>query len=172
MVGIGSEIVGWICVVSRMRVAVASFASMARLMCADFMRQNWGLVHATVYAQDRTAQMQATEEFDLSSLSARRAAAMRTVLAAIVVSSGVSPALSHSWYDARCCSGSDCHPVPCEQIRRDADGRVTFVPTGVQFFKENVLQSQDSQCHICTSRPQTNAGYGYCAYLPRAGEVW
>jgi hypothetical protein len=97
---------------------------------------------------------------------------MRSVLAIVVATFMATPTLAHSWYDARCCSGGDCHPVPCRQIRNDADGRVTFIPTGVQFFKENVLRSQDSQCHICTSRPHTDTGYGYCAYLPRAGEVW
>lgn len=78
-----------------------------------------------------------------------------------------SPAFAHSWYDARCCSDRDCHPVPCGQLRADADGGVTFLPTGVQFFRENVLLSRDAQCHICTSHPETNSGYGYCAYVAR-----
>ncbi len=80
-----------------------------------------------------------------------------------------SPACAHSWYDTRCCSGSDCHPVSCLDLKRGAGGSVTFLPTGVTFFRENVLPSQDAQCHICTSRPQTNTGYGYCAYIPRGG---
>ena len=76
-----------------------------------------------------------------------------------------SPASAHSWYDARCCSGHDCHPVPCEDLRALSDGSAVFLPTGVPFFRENVLPSKDAQCHICTSRPATDSGYGYCAYL-------
>ncbi len=77
----------------------------------------------------------------------------------------VSPAAAHSWYDARCCAGRDCHPVPCEDLSLAKDGSVIFRPTGVPFFKENVLPSRDAQCHICTSKPERNAGYGYCAYV-------
>lgn len=76
-----------------------------------------------------------------------------------------TPAASHSWYDARCCSDHDCHPVPCQQLRQDPNGDATFLPTGVRFFRENVLPSRDAQCHICTSQPSVNRGYGYCAYL-------
>ncbi|MCW6508655.1 hypothetical protein [Lichenifustis flavocetrariae] len=76
-----------------------------------------------------------------------------------------TPVGAHSWYDARCCSGRDCHPVPCDQLRSGTGGMLTFRPTGVQFSKENVLPSQDTQCHICTSRPESDTGYGYCAYV-------
>lgn len=86
-------------------------------------------------------------------------------LAFLVMLVSAVPAGAHSWYDGRCCSGSDCHPVPCEQLTTGPDGSVTFTPTGVHFFKENVLPSRDAQCHICTSHPDRNSGYGYCAYL-------
>ena len=75
------------------------------------------------------------------------------------------PVASLSWYDGRCCSGRDCHPVPCDQLSTAAGGDVTFRPTGVHVFRENVLPSQDAGCHLCTSHPETNTVYGYCAYV-------
>jgi hypothetical protein len=48
--------------------------------------------------------------------------------------------LAHDWYPAECCSGQDCHPVPCEEI----DGnlyRNTIFPS--------VRQSLDDKCHAC-----------------------
>ena len=84
---------------------------------------------------------------------------------AVVLTLLASSAHAHSWYDGRCCSGRDCHPVPCDQLSQDTDGSVTFRPTGVHVFRENVLPSQDAQCHLCTSKPGRNEGYGYCAYI-------
>ena len=85
-----------------------------------------------------------------------------TVLVSVLA---MTPAAAHSWYDSRCCSGRDCHPVPCEQLSVAADGSAVFLPTGIPFFRENVLPSLDARCHICTSHPGTNGGYGYCAYV-------
>lgn len=85
--------------------------------------------------------------------------------ALLVLLSWATPALAHSWYDARCCSGHDCHPVPCERLHAGPVGSVVYLPTNLSFFKENVLPSQDAQCHICTSRPATDTGYGYCVYI-------
>ncbi len=92
---------------------------------------------------------------------ARRIPAVPALVALLLATS----AQAHSWYDGRCCSGRDCHPVPCDDLSQDPDGSVTFRPTGVHVFRENVLPSQDAQCHLCTSKPGRNEGYGYCAYM-------
>ncbi len=87
---------------------------------------------------------------------------MVAALVALLLATG---AHAHSWYDGRCCSGRDCHPVPCEDLSQGPDGSVTYRPTGVHVFRENVLPSKDAQCHLCTSKPGRNEGYGYCAYV-------
>ena len=76
---------------------------------------------------------------------------------------GTAPASSHSWYPPECCSGQDCHPVPCESLRSEDDGNLTYTPTSTHFLKRMIRPSQDSQCHICTSDPD-GGGHPYCAF--------
>ena len=47
----------------------------------------------------------------------RRAARALPVIAAGII-------LAHSFYSIACCAGKDCHPVPCDEIIKIADGWV------------------------------------------------
>lgn len=75
------------------------------------------------------------------------------------------PAQAHEWYSPQCCSGRDCHPVNCEDLHENADGSLTYGPSGITFRKDQIHPSQDARCHICTSQPETDTGTPYCAYV-------
>ncbi len=89
---------------------------------------------------------------------------LRTLTLALTLSAGLGPAAwSHSWYPIECCSGQDCHPVPCESLRENGNGSLTYTPTNNDFELRKIRPSQDGQCHICTSSPD-GRGYPYCAF--------
>ena len=85
------------------------------------------------------------------------------VLGTGLSSAGLVPASAHSWYPPECCSGQDCHPVPCETLRGEMNGGLTYLPANTSFRANMVRPSQDAQCHICTSRPD-GGGFPYCAF--------
>lgn len=76
------------------------------------------------------------------------------------------PARAHEWYEAACCSGQDCKPVP--------DGTVTETDHGVEIKGWGVISetdprirwSQDDQDHLCV-RPPGPAFYGNFAAKPK-----
>jgi hypothetical protein len=75
----------------------------------------------------------------------------------------ISILLIHGWYDPECCSNKDCHPVPCEQIRRDQHDNFLWhrgPNDDVFFVKSRMKMSQDDSCHVCVLE---NAGL--CIYL-------
>jgi hypothetical protein len=86
-----------------------------------------------------------------------------TILLALAAAAAPSLALAHSWYPLECCSGQDCHPVPCETLRENRDGSLTYTPTSNDFEARKIRPSQDAHCHICTSSPD-GRGYAYCAF--------
>jgi hypothetical protein len=55
---------------------------------------------------------------------------------------------AHSFYSSQCCGGTDCHPVPCDQLV-EARGGWLYLPTGNEFAEEQVHPSQDRNCHVC-----------------------
>jgi hypothetical protein len=46
---------------------------------------------------------------------------IQVVAAAMLV--GATLAEGHSWYSHECCHDTDCHPVPCEEIKKITGGR-------------------------------------------------
>lgn len=72
-------------------------------------------------------------------------------------------AQAHSWYDASCCSGQDCAPIPMRAVTVTPEGyhvRLTsaehpHVPQGVVlervFGDDDIRLSQDGQFHACVA---------------------
>jgi hypothetical protein len=83
-----------------------------------------------------------------------------------------SPAMAHTapsgWhYPPACCSNTDCHPIPCEELLDAKDGGVEYqTPEGFKVFvaKSQVNPSPDAQCHICYSPTPGSDRNGYCAW--------
>src|SRR5262245_29076407 len=74
--------------------------------------------------------------------------------------------LIHSWYPKQCCGDWHCHPVPCSEIHRSADGNYLWHRgrnDDVMFYREDMQVSQDSQCHVCVIDDVSPAGI--CLYL-------
>jgi hypothetical protein len=70
--------------------------------------------------------------------------------------------LAHSWYPQECCSDRDCRSVPCESIREDGGGIVSYQsPEGTEYRFIRVKPSLDNQCHVCIGQ----AGGAYCAFI-------
>lgn len=57
-------------------------------------------------------------------------------------------ASAHDWYDRSCCSGQDCHPIPCEEIIEKSK---SLFYKGWEFFGQSIKPSQDGLCHVCIS---------------------
>jgi len=81
-----------------------------------------------------------------------------------------TPALAHSWYPAACCSGTDCEPLPIENISESKDGwTINFcsntrpglcIANGfVKRGQEKI--SQDGGYHVCF-----NASRIICFFTP------
>jgi hypothetical protein len=54
----------------------------------------------------------------------------------------------HDWYPSSCCGGSECQPVPCDQLV-EARGGWLYLPTGNYFHEAQVQPSPDRNCHVC-----------------------
>lgn len=67
--------------------------------------------------------------------------------------------LVHSWYPTRCCSGTDCKPVPCDSLDETQTGINYTDEHGkvYEFSKSQINPSEDQYCHVCiypsTDRP-------------------
>lgn len=89
---------------------------------------------------------------------------MRPVLLALLLLSGISPAMAHSWYPRSCCGGGDadgdCRPVDCSSIKPTSDG---WIWNGVEFPRRTLHPSEDGGCHVCVL-PHTSPG-GICIFL-------
>lgn len=53
----------------------------------------------------------------------------------------------HDWYPIECCGGSDCHPIPCEEVSQGKEG---YYWKEIGPFK-NPMASPDGHCHACHS---------------------
>lgn len=69
---------------------------------------------------------------------------------------------AHSWYPWACCGDQDCHPVVCENLTEQSDGRWIYKPTGNVFAPEQVQPSQDGDCHVCLG---VGDGRSLCAFV-------
>lgn len=90
---------------------------------------------------------------------------MKKIIAVVLMllSSG---ALAHDWYPQDCCSGEDCHPVPCEEIRMDDFG---YYWKGIHFtWAMDRGPSPDGGCHVCItgehSSTMPGAPYPHCIF--------
>lgn len=83
---------------------------------------------------------------------------------------GFRTASTHEWYEAECCSGKDCRPVPSKDVRENADGTWTYLPEGVHFTVNQVRRSKDARVHVCYVCQLDESGrrncWGRCLYLP------
>jgi hypothetical protein len=87
-------------------------------------------------------------------------------------------ALAHSWYPLDCCSGRDCHPVPCAEISQKRErGMEGYSWTGVRYLdryqpdsiwfpKMWHRYSPDGKCHVCFSYGQTQTAIPRCIFTP------
>jgi hypothetical protein len=81
---------------------------------------------------------------------------MRLLLIAVI--------LIHSWYPQSCCGGKDCHPVPCDQIKKVDNGYTYEGIEGQAFFPQKTMKiSEDEQCHVCIAKGVEPAGI--CIFL-------
>jgi len=82
---------------------------------------------------------------------------MKSMMAAVLI--GIAaPAMAHSWYPIRCCSGDDCAPVtrsvPADGGKWVTSSRGTvFVPKGFP-----IGASQDNDAHICMQPDPVSQG--------------
>lgn len=63
-----------------------------------------------------------------------------------LVTLGVAHA--HDWYPFNCCSGNDCHPIPCEAIIEKGK---ELIYGNFSFSDTMIKPSQDGSCHVCIS---------------------
>lgn len=71
---------------------------------------------------------------------------------AFCVAMGATVAFAHSWYPAKCCSGTDCKPVPCDSLVELKGGDMGYVDENgkaYRFAKEKINPSEDNECHVC-----------------------
>lgn len=68
--------------------------------------------------------------------------------------------LAHSFYSYECCTGKDCHPVPCSEITEADNG---WRWNGASFPNWMRKDAPDGGCHVCIA-PQSKTPR--CIYLP------
>ena len=84
---------------------------------------------------------------------------MRRLLALLLI---VGPAQAHDWYPVECCSGQDCHAVPCEQITQDQFG---YYWKGTHFtWAMDKGPSEDGSCHVCVTLDKPGSPYPHCIF--------
>ena len=100
------------------------------------------------------------------------------VLAAAVFVLWPGAAWPHSWYDASCCSGVDCHPIPVQGVRVTPGGWEVTIEAGAHpFVKEKrteflpwddprIRRSLDGDFHACVTPVM---GRFLCFYTPDMG---
>lgn len=86
-----------------------------------------------------------------------------------------APALSHSWYDAACCSDYDCQPVSEETITRlpNGDVRIILRPGDHKMvdtytldeivLPDRIRRSRDGSWHACVAKSSRKI---LCLYEP------
>jgi hypothetical protein len=92
------------------------------------------------------------------------------IIAALLGGFLMGPAHAHDgpmgWaYDAACCSGQDCAPLPENSVIERPDGYL-LKETGELIEKAKARQGQDESYHLCRSVYSKTI---YCIYLPIRG---
>ena len=81
----------------------------------------------------------------------------------------IGKAHGHEWYDRSCCSGQDCRPVLCTDLKYNLVTK-SWSYKGMEFSGTMIKPSQDNQCHVCFSSINDERGKEYntpfCVYLP------
>lgn len=81
-------------------------------------------------------------------------------LAVAITIFNIKKARAHGWYDADCCSTTDCFPVRPEAVL-EIEGGWKYLPTGVEFKdKSRIRPSKDRNFHVCISN-----GRPLCIYI-------
>lgn len=87
------------------------------------------------------------------------------------------PAAAHSWYDAACCSTTDCAPIPTRAVTAAQEGWVVMLQGSdhpqidgpvvftVPYGSRRERKSQDMNFHACLRR----TGKPICLYVPPMG---
>lgn len=70
--------------------------------------------------------------------------------------------LAHHWYPLECCSGQDCKPVDCLELKETGKG---IKYKDITFTKDMIKPSQDLQCHVCLGESKDITGQ--TNYTPR-----
>ena len=66
--------------------------------------------------------------------------------------------LAHMNYPPACCGGSDCRPVPCDEIHLVGEN---WVYQDAHWPKDKVQDSLDGACHVCI----TKGGIATCLFM-------
>jgi len=72
---------------------------------------------------------------------------------------------AHDWYPLACCSGHDCHPIPCESIIEQGK---ELIYNGHHFVNTMIKPSQDGLCHVCISNENHSLDYSpvpHCIFI-------
>lgn len=73
--------------------------------------------------------------------------------------------LVHDFYDPSCCSGQDCKPVQCNELKTQDDGYTEY--RGFLFSKEMRKTAPDGMCHVCISKyDEGRINIPRCVYFP------
>jgi hypothetical protein len=81
-----------------------------------------------------------------------------------------SVAAAHDWYPSECCSGKDCHQVPCDQIHAEGMGSYWYQGefsrgARIHFPKSyDKSPAPDGMCHVCINSA-TVIPNGICIYV-------
>lgn len=97
-------------------------------------------------------------------------------ISALVVILISTPALSHSFYEYRCCSDKDCGPVPFSSVKVTPEGYLVLFPTGrkelIPFgdtrIRDTPPEDPLQQYHLCTVAGRMD-GMILCIYVPQGG---
>jgi hypothetical protein len=95
-------------------------------------------------------------------------------LAALTPSLGLAHSAPAGWhYDAWCCSGRDCAPIPEDEVRITPEGYLVTIPAESTrdrlqklFPYDKVRMSGDGQYHACIL---PGSGDFRCLYVPPMG---
>jgi hypothetical protein len=98
--------------------------------------------------------------------------------AGLLLAAAAVPAWDHAapvgWsYDAWCCGGQDCHPIPREEVRVTPEGYLVTIPQDGDardlsrlFRYDEVRESGDGQYHACII---PGSRQFRCFYVPPMG---
>lgn len=96
-----------------------------------------------------------------------------TILALFMMAAFYTKAAqAHDWYPPNCCSGTDCAPIPMDDVRITPDGFVIpGNPEVVPYSSPKIRQTPPEggqKYHLC-SRGGKRDGEVLCLYIPNWG---